>query len=79
VTRAIIPTFYDMGAAGFWRDMLANSPRLRVSDYEGARQHRAGSPGAEAPVHSNAAATAAVDTPVACLACPEPGQAGGQL
>lgn len=38
MTRAVIPTFYDMGAAGFWRDMLANSPWLRVSDFDGARR-----------------------------------------
>jgi hypothetical protein len=74
-----MPAFLDTGHAGTWLDMLANSPCLRVSDFEGAHQHRAGSPGAEAPVHSNAAATAAVNTPVACLACPETGQAGGQL
>jgi hypothetical protein len=28
-----MPAFYDMGAAGFWRDMIANSPRLNASDY----------------------------------------------
>lgn len=37
--RCAIPVFVDMGADGFWRDMLANSPWLNVSDYDdGARR-----------------------------------------